>query len=127
MAEAPEAPVLELDDVHLSFGRTQVLRGLKVGIRKGETVAVIGESGCGKTVLLKLLVGLIEPTRGEVRFDGKVLTKLPSKDLVAQRLRFGFVFQQAALFDSLNVFENVAFALRAHRSLGEEPIRDLVK
>jgi phospholipid/cholesterol/gamma-HCH transport system ATP-binding protein len=123
----PQHPILETDGLHLRFGKQRVLRAIDVAIQKGETVAVIGESGCGKTVLLKTLIGLVPPSKGDVRFDGRSLVELDDHELVEQRLRFGFVFQQAALFDSLNVFENVAFGLRAHRELDEAQLRAEVK
>jgi phospholipid/cholesterol/gamma-HCH transport system ATP-binding protein len=125
--EAPPAPILETQQLHAKFGRQRVLRDVNVQVKRGETVAIIGESGCGKTVLLKMLIGLIPPHRGEVVFDGRSLIDLSEEDLVEQRLRYGFVFQQAALFDSLNVFENVAFGLRAHRELDEEKVRGEVR
>ncbi len=106
--------LVEFDDVHVQFGSQSVLRGISFGIPRQQTVVIIGESGCGKTVALKLIVGLLKPTRGCVRFDGKILTELSDRELTKQRLRIGFLFQQAALFDSLNVFENVAFGLRAN-------------
>lgn len=109
------------------FGRHQVLRDISFDIHKGETLAIIGESGCGKTVLLKTLIGLLRPTTGRVIFDGQDFCQLSEKELTKQRLRFGFVFQGAALFDSLNVFENIAFALREHTSKSETEIRSDVK
>jgi phospholipid/cholesterol/gamma-HCH transport system ATP-binding protein len=99
----------------MEFGPQHVLYGIDLDIRRGQTVAIIGESGCGKTVFLKLAIGLLKPTAGRVTFDGKVLTDLPERELVRQRLRFGFLFQGAALFDSLSVYDNVAFGLRAQR------------
>ena len=130
MTEAPASPagpIIETADLHAKFGKHRVLRSIDVAVKRGETVAVIGESGCGKTVLLKMLVGLIPPSKGEVKIDGRSLGDLAEEELVEQRLRFGFVFQQAALFDSLNVFENVAFGLRAHRELDEMQLRAEVK
>lgn len=106
------ATILELHQVSMQFGNHLVLDSLELEIGRGKTVCIIGESGCGKTVLLKLLIGLLRPSRGRVVFDGKILVDLPEKDLVHQRLRFGYLFQGAALFDSLNVLENVAFGLR---------------
>jgi len=126
-AEVPVVPILEAHELHAKFGRQRVLRDVNVKINRGETVAIIGESGCGKTVLLKMLIGLIPPNKGDVVFDGRSLLDLSEEDLVEQRLRYGFVFQQAALFDSLNVFENVAFGLRAHRDLDEDKIREEVR
>ena len=93
---------------------------------RGQTLAVIGESGCGKTVLLKLIIGLLRPTAGRVLFDGKVLADLPERELTRQRLRFGFLFQGAALFDSLTVYDNVAFGLRA-QGRPEAEIREIVR
>ena len=119
-------PLLRLDHVHLSFGRHEVLRDLNLDLRKGETTVIIGESGCGKTVLLKLLIGLLRPTSGSVTFEGKVLLDLSEPERVRQRLRFGFVFQGAALFDSLTVFDNIAFPLREHTSHTAAEIESLV-
>jgi phospholipid/cholesterol/gamma-HCH transport system ATP-binding protein len=89
-------------------------------------VAIIGESGCGKTVLLKTMIGLVRPTRGEVRFDGRDLSKLTEDELTRQRARYGFVFQGAALFDSLTIGDNVAFPLREHSKIDEARIHEAV-
>ena len=110
---SPESPLLSLQQVSMQFGAQRVLHGIDLNLSRGQTLAVIGESGCGKTVLLKLLIGLLAPTEGRVVFDGKVLVDLPDRELTRQRLRFGFLFQGAALFDSLSVYENVAFGLKA--------------
>jgi phospholipid/cholesterol/gamma-HCH transport system ATP-binding protein len=104
-----------------------VLRGIALQIPRGQTVVIIGESGCGKTVLLKLLIGLLRATTGRVVFDGQELTRLNDRELTRQRLRFGFLFQGAALFDSLSVYDNVAFGLREQRRLTETQIRDVVR
>jgi phospholipid/cholesterol/gamma-HCH transport system ATP-binding protein len=101
-----------LEQVSIRFGDLAVLRGINLNIARGETLVVIGESGCGKTVLLKLIIGLLTPSEGRVTFDGRVLADLNDRELTRQRLRFGFLFQGAALFDSLTIFDNVAFGLR---------------
>jgi phospholipid/cholesterol/gamma-HCH transport system ATP-binding protein len=101
-----------LEQVSIRFGDLAVLRGINLSIARGETLVVIGESGCGKTVLLKLIIGLLTPSEGRVTFDGRVLVDLNDRELTRQRLRFGFLFQGAALFDSLTIFDNVAFGLR---------------
>jgi len=111
----------------VDFARQQVLRSLTLMIPRGQTLAVIGESGCGKTVFLKLLIGLLKPSAGRVVFDGRDLGALNEKDLYRQRLRFGFLFQGAALFDSLSIFDNVAFGLRTQRKLGEEKVEERVR
>ncbi len=105
--------LLSLDAVSVGFGPQDVLRGVSLAVRPGETVALIGESGCGKSVTLKLLVGLLTPDTGAVTFEGKPLRGMRERELTALRLRVGFLFQGAALFDSLAVGENVAFGLRA--------------
>ncbi len=115
-APVPESdsPLVEVRGLHVSFDRQAVLRDINLAIPRGQTVAVIGESGCGKTVLLKTLIGLVRPTQGEVWFDERNLQALDEQELTAQRARFGFVFQTAALFDSLTVGQNVAFPLLQH-------------
>jgi phospholipid/cholesterol/gamma-HCH transport system ATP-binding protein len=104
-----------------------VLRGLSVAVRRGETLLVIGESGCGKTVLLKLVVGLLRPLAGRVLFEERDVAERSPAELVAMRRRFGFLFQGAALFDSLTVYENVAYPLRALHSLAESEIGQRVR
>jgi phospholipid/cholesterol/gamma-HCH transport system ATP-binding protein len=113
-------PLITFDQVSMQFGSHRVLNDITLKLRPNETTVVIGESGCGKTVTLKLIIGLLRPTSGRVAFDGKVMADLPERELTRQRLRFGFLFQGAALFDSLSVSDNVAFGLRMqHRPEGE--------
>jgi len=119
-------PVLALRDVDVMFGRNLVLRDINLSIPKGQTLAVIGESGCGKTVILKTMIGLIKPTRGEVWFDSKNLALLSEKDITHERTRFGFVFQGAALFDSMTVGQNVAFPLREHSRMTDQQMQEVV-
>ena len=95
-------------------------------VPRGQTLAVIGESGCGKTVLLKCIIGLVTPTRGVVRFDGHDLTKLSDRELTRQRIRYGFVFQNAALFDSMTIGQNVAFPLREHTDYSDAKVQETV-
>lgn len=125
---APELdrPLIEVRQLHVRFGRQQVLRDIELSIPRGQTLVVIGESGCGKTVLLKTLVNLVQPTSGEVIFDGRRLDRLNDRELTLQRIRFGFVFQNAALFDSMTVGQNVAFPLRQHTNYRESEIHQMV-
>jgi phospholipid/cholesterol/gamma-HCH transport system ATP-binding protein len=109
------SPILEVAQLSVRFGLQQVLRDISLTIERGETLAIIGESGCGKTVLLKTLIGLIRPQEGSVQFDGQRIDQLSEQQLATQRTRFGFVFQNAALFDSMTIEENVLFPLRQHR------------
>jgi len=125
-AAGVRTPILTLEKVSMQFGGQAVLRNVNLSIAKGETLVVIGESGCGKTVLLKLIIGLLRPTSGRVTFDGRVLAELPERELNRQRLRFGYLFQGAALFDSLSVFDNIAYGLRAQARLSEVVIRERV-
>jgi phospholipid/cholesterol/gamma-HCH transport system ATP-binding protein len=118
--------LIELRDVSIRFRYESVLRNINLAIKAGETVCIIGESGCGKTVMLKLIIGLLRPTKGTVLFDGADIAGLGGKQLVKMRLRFGFLFQMAALFDSLTVFDNVAFGLREHRVCDEARARQIV-
>src|SRR5262249_35039974 len=126
-APSPPSPLIALENVSLEFGPQPVLRDIDLAVPRGQTVVVIGESGCGKTVLLKLLIGLLQPTRGRVVFDGRVLSDLSDRELTRQRLRFGFLFQGAALFDSLSVFDNVAFGLREQGRLKSAEIGQRVR
>jgi phospholipid/cholesterol/gamma-HCH transport system ATP-binding protein len=107
----------------MQFGSQRILHDISLTVERGKTLVVIGESGCGKTVLLKLIIGLLRPTAGRVTFDGRVLANLGERELTRERLRFGFLFQGAALFDSLTVFDNVAFGLRMQRRRVEAEIR----
>ncbi|MEN6407552.1 MAG: ABC transporter ATP-binding protein [Thermoguttaceae bacterium] len=121
----PNAPLIRLDQVGMAFGRQQVLREIDLVIPRGQTLAIIGESGCGKTVLLKTIIGLLRPTEGRVQFDGRDLAQLGEKELTRQRIRFGFLFQQAALFDSMTIAQNVTFPLRRHTKKTFEEIRQI--
>lgn len=103
--------MIEIIDLYKSFGNNKVLLGINLTIREGETFAVIGQSGCGKSVLLKHIVGLLEPDSGIVKVEGRNITNLDESELYKIRTKFGFLFQGAALFDSLTVEENVALPL----------------
>jgi phospholipid/cholesterol/gamma-HCH transport system ATP-binding protein len=118
--------IISIHQLSMRFDRQHVLRKIDLHVERGQTLAVIGESGCGKTVLLKLIVGLIFPTAGTVSFEKQLLTSLREKQLIQLRLRMGFLFQGAALFDSLNVFDNVAFGLRAMGRFSESETRERV-
>jgi phospholipid/cholesterol/gamma-HCH transport system ATP-binding protein len=118
--------MIKLVDLHKSFGKQAVLDGIDLEIETGKTTVIIGRSGGGKSVLLKHIVGLLRPDSGEVLIDGTNITKLGERDLNEIRKKFGMLFQEAALFDSLTVGENVAFPLREHTRMKEEEIRQTV-
>jgi phospholipid/cholesterol/gamma-HCH transport system ATP-binding protein len=107
--------VIEIVDLWKAFGDHQVLKGITLEVPTGTTLVVLGGSGSGKTVLMKHVIGLLKPDRGSVRVDGVELAKLSGRELTEARRMFGMVFQGAALFDSMTVFENVAFPLRERR------------
>lgn len=105
--------MIEVKNIWKSFGDNEVLKDLNICIDKGETIAIVGSSGCGKTVFLKHILGLLEPDRGEVLVDG-ININIDSAHLFEVRKKFGMVFQSSALFDSLNVIENVIIGLKEH-------------
>mgnify|MGYP006274216051 CR=1 FL=1 len=123
---AAEPPVLRVESVGVRFGRHEVLRDISVDLAAGETLVVLGESGCGKTVLLKTMIGLVRPTSGQVLFEGRPLARMNDRELAHLRTRYGFVFQGAALFDSHTIADNVAFPLREHTRLPTGEIDEIV-
>jgi phospholipid/cholesterol/gamma-HCH transport system ATP-binding protein len=118
--------VIELRNVHKAFGPKQVLRGFSLTVTEGETMVIIGFSGSGKSVAIKHIVGLLEPDEGEVWVDGKRVDQLARKELYALRGKIGYVFQFAALFDSMTIGENVAMGLRKRGELSDAEIRTRV-
>jgi phospholipid/cholesterol/gamma-HCH transport system ATP-binding protein len=125
-SEGHQAGVIELSGVYKSFQRQPVLRGVDLSIREGETTTILGGSGSGKSVCLKHMIGLLRPDRGRVHVLGTDITDLPERELIATRTAASMIFQSAALFDSLSVFENVAYPLREHRRWSEEQIAQRV-
>jgi phospholipid/cholesterol/gamma-HCH transport system ATP-binding protein len=117
--------MIELKEVHKSFGKNHVLRGVNLEIGKGESVVIIGGSGSGKSVLLKHIIGLIRPDKGAVFVDKTDIAKLGENELNELRKRFGMLFQAAALFDSMSVWENVGFGLRRHTQLTDDEIKEI--
>ena len=119
LAEAEQggsAPVIAVEDLHKSFGTQKVLNGVSLTVNRGETLAVLGRSGTGKSVLLRLIIGLQKPDSGSVRIHGQDITGLTLDQLSEIRKGMGFLFQNAALYDSLTVEQNVAFPLQHHKS-----------
>jgi phospholipid/cholesterol/gamma-HCH transport system ATP-binding protein len=119
--------MIEIKDVHKSFGGNQVLRGMDLTINKGETMVILGRSGCGKSVLLKLIMGLMKPDSGKILVNGDEITSLNDNQLNKLRQKFGMLFQASALFDSMTVDENVGLGLREHTKLSEEEVKQRVK
>jgi phospholipid/cholesterol/gamma-HCH transport system ATP-binding protein len=118
--------IVEVRDIWKAFEQNAVLRGVSLSLDKGTVLAVMGGSGSGKTVLLRIIDGLLRPDRGEVRLFGTRINTLREEQMLPIRRRVGFVFQGAALFDSMSVFENVAFPLREHTALSLGEISDRV-
>jgi len=124
---AADQPLLAVAALSVRFGSQGVLREITLNLAAGETLVILGESGCGKTVLLKTMIGLVRPTAGEVRFEGQPLGRMTERQLAHLRTRYGFVFQGAALFDSATIAENIAFPLREHTRLPETEIAEIVR
>ncbi len=114
--------MIRIIDVHRSFGSQPVLRGINLCVQKGEILAIIGRSGSGKTVLLRLIIGLVRPNSGQVLIEETDITQLSGRRLDRVRERFGMLFQGGALFDSMTVFDNVAFPLREKTALSPAEI-----
>jgi len=119
--------IIELRNIDKSFGGRQVLRDLTVSVEQGESLVIVGGSGTGKSVTLKHIIGLLRPDRGQVLIDGHDITVMKDVELNQFRRRFGMSFQEGALFDSMSVFENIAFPLRRHTKMTEGEIRDRVE
>jgi phospholipid/cholesterol/gamma-HCH transport system ATP-binding protein len=120
-------PMISVQDLWKSFGDNHVLTGINLDVEEGSTVVILGGSGSGKTVLMKHMIGLLKPDRGKVIVDGEDIVPLDEVDLERARRKFGMVFQGAALFDSMTVYENVSFPLREHTDMSEEQIRAKVR
>lgn len=119
--------VIEMKDVYKSFGSQKVLNGVNLIVNKGETLSIIGNSGCGKSVLIKHLIGLLQPDSGTIIVEGHDINKISDNELTEIRKKFAMVFQGAALFDSLNVYENVSFGLRRiKKDMSEDSIKNKV-
>lgn len=119
-------PIVEFKNVSKSFGDNHVLKGLDLSIVKGETITIIGGSGMGKSVFLKLFLGVLDPDEGAVIFDGRNMNEMGERELMKMRRRIGMLFQGSALFDSLTVKENVAYPLREHFNHTEDEISRIV-
>ncbi len=126
----PEAvshqPMIDVVGLHKSFGDSSVLKGVDLALPAGKTTVVLGGSGSGKTVLMKHMIGLLKPDRGQVLVEGEDVVPLEGEKLDLVRRKFGMVFQAAALFDSMTVFDNVAFPLRERKKLPEPEIAKVV-
>jgi phospholipid/cholesterol/gamma-HCH transport system ATP-binding protein len=118
--------LIQIEQLKKSFGSQTILDGVDLKIGKGESIVIIGQSGTGKSVLLKHLLRLMSPDSGRILFDGADIAELNSRELVAMRMRFGMLFQSAALFDSLSVEENVGLGLKESRQYTEKQIEELV-
>ena len=118
--------MIEVSQLRKSFGTQEVLRGVNLSICRGESAVIIGGSGCGKSVLLRHIIGLIQPDSGDVRIEGESIVNLNERELIKVRRKFGMLFQSAALFDSLTVAENVGFLLDREEIMSREAIRKTV-
>lgn len=119
--------MIEIVDVYKSFRGNKVLNGVNLTVNTGETMVIIGRSGCGKSVLLKHIIGIMKPDAGRIYINKEDITMMDEKQLMALRMRFGMLFQGSALFDSLTVGENVAFVLNEHTHLDSTVVSNKVK
>jgi phospholipid/cholesterol/gamma-HCH transport system ATP-binding protein len=124
---APRQPMIAIEGLHKAFGTHQVLKGIDLAIPEGTTCVILGGSGSGKTVMMKHMIGLLKPDQGRVLVDGEDIVPLDPRELERVRRKFGMVFQAAALFDSMTVYENVSFPLREHTKMSDDEMRAVVK
>src|SRR3954447_9498421 len=117
---------IEFVDVHKAFGRNKILRGLNMGLPEGKISMILGPSGTGKSVCIKHMVGLLYPDEGDVLVHGQSVPNLQDDELFEMRKKFGVLFQDGALFGSMNLYDNVAFPLRQHTDKGEDEIGEIV-
>jgi phospholipid/cholesterol/gamma-HCH transport system ATP-binding protein len=122
---APEEILIRLKEVHKSFGNKQVLRGVNLDVKCGETMVVIGGSGTGKSVLIKCVIGLLHHDHGEIYVEDQEISRFSAREWSDLRKKFGMLFQRDALFDSMTVWENVGFGLTRHTSLSENEIKEV--
>lgn len=127
MPTTTAAHMISLQHVYKSFGGKEVLRDMSVEVERGESLVIVGGSGSGKSVTIKHIIGLLSPDQGRVLVDGQDLAKLKELELNRFRRRFGMAFQEGALFDSMSVFENIAFPLRRHTKMDEAAVRERVE
>ena len=120
------APLVEIRDLNFSYDSRAILKGINMNFPKGKVIAIMGLSGCGKTTLLRHIGGVLNPTKGHVKVEGKIIHELNREELYAMRRKMGMLFQFGALFTDMSVFDNVAFQMREHTDLPEDIIRDLV-
>jgi phospholipid/cholesterol/gamma-HCH transport system ATP-binding protein len=118
--------MIEIRDVYKTFGSQVVLNGLNLSIEAGKITSIMGPSGEGKSVLLKLLIGILRPDRGEIAIDGEEITRMRTAELNRVRRKMGMLFQEAALFDDMDVMDNVSFPLREHTDFSDEEIEKIV-
>ena len=123
---ADPAAIAQIEDLTFAYGQAPVLHGIDLEIPRGKVVAIMGQSGCGKTTLLRIIAAALLPTRGRARVLGQVTGELDRNGLYALRRRMGMLYQFGALFTDMTVFDNVAFQMREHTDLPEDAIRDLV-
>jgi phospholipid/cholesterol/gamma-HCH transport system ATP-binding protein len=126
MGDETNGPAILFENVHKSFEENKVLHGLSLEVPRRKVTTILGPSGCGKSVTLKHVIGILEADEGRVVVDGQDMSNIRRSDLMGLRKRIGVLFQSAALFDSMTVFENVAFGLRMHRRMTEQAIHDRV-
>ena len=119
--------IIILQNIHKSFGGKKILNGINIEINRGESLVVVGGSGTGKSVLIKIMIGLLTPDIGKAMLDNIILSKMNEEERCKVMLKCGYLFQSGALFDYLNVFENIVFAMKEHNNLSKSQLEELAK